>query len=232
MIKHIQAYKLLVASLLLHLNVSAQNNSSPYSVIGIGDIEESNFNRTTGMANTGLAYRSAHFLILNNPASYSALQNQFFIVEAGGRGKFTNYYGNNLGSNSTKQSRDFSVNRFSIGIKVNNWWGSSAGIMPYSTSNYSFSGKKIIQGTSVHTYADYEGSGGVNKVYWGNGFRIGKHFSVGVSASYLFGSLNQKETLAGSEVTDEIITTNNIFLRNLQWDMALNSSAKSTKNGT
>lgn len=241
MIRSIKRYNVLIVLLVLQLCATAQNNSSPYSIIGIGDLEDSYFNRTSGMANTGIAYRSAYYLIHNNPASYSALQDQFFLVEAAGRGRFTSYYGNNLSSSSATQSRDFSVNRFSFGIKVNKWWGSSAGVMPFSSSNYAFSGKKNIQGTNVLTYADYEGTGGVNKVYWDNGFRIGKHFSVGISTSYLFGSLTQKETLAGTDVTEAITTTNNIFLRNLymgygaqffskinsKWDLSLGATYSS-----
>jgi hypothetical protein len=64
-----------------------QNNSSPYSILGIGDIEESYFNRTSGMANTGIAYRNKNYLTHNNPASVSELQEQFFMVEAAARGK-------------------------------------------------------------------------------------------------------------------------------------------------
>lgn len=192
----------------------AQNTSSPYSILGIGDIEESFFNRTSGMANTGIAYRSPNFLISNNPASYSALQEQFFMVEGSARGKFVNYYSNSL-NGTTNQSRDFSVSRLALGIKINKWWGSSVGLTPFSTANYGFSGKKTIQGTDLFAYADYEGTGGVNKVYWDNGIRLGKHFSVGVSTGFLFGSLTQKETLAGTDVTESIVTTRNIFLRNL-----------------
>ncbi|MBX3257379.1 MAG: hypothetical protein KF862_24860 [Chitinophagaceae bacterium] len=199
----------------LALNGFSQNTSSPYSILGIGDIEESFFNRTSGMANTGIAYRSTHFLISNNPASYSALQDQFFMAEGSARGKFVSYYSNMLDKSTRSQSRDFSVNRFAVGIKVNKWWGSSVGLTPFSTANYSFSGKKVIQGTDITTAAAYAGTGGVNKAYWDNGIKLGKHFSVGVSTAFLFGSLNQTETLAGTDVTESIVTTKNIFLRNL-----------------
>ena len=192
----------------------AQNNSSPYSILGIGDIEESYFNRTSGMANTGIAYRNKNYLTHNNPASISELQEQFFTVEAAARGKFVTYYANNLNS-TVNQTRDFSVSRFSMGIKVKKWWGSSVGMMPFSTANYSFSGKKSIQGTNVFTYADYEGKGGVNQFYWDNGFKIGKHFSAGIATAYLTGSLTQTEKLSDTDATDILTTTKNIYLRNL-----------------
>jgi hypothetical protein len=195
------------------LGVRAQNNSSPYSILGIGDIEESQFNRTAGMANTGISYRSSNYVIHNNPASYSELQEQLFIVEASARGKFVSYYGNDInGLNNT--TRDFSIERLSMGMRINKWWGSSVGIMPFSTANYSFSGRKTIQGSNVYTIADYEGTGGVNQFYWGNGFKLSKHISIGINAAYLSGSLTQKETLAGTSVSDMIVTTKNIYLRN------------------
>ena len=100
----------------------AQNVSSPYSIIGIGDIETSYFNRTSGMANTGIAYRNNRYIILNNPASLSDLQNQLFLVELAGRGKFVNFTGSGISTGTT--GKDFSVERLSLGIRISKWWGS------------------------------------------------------------------------------------------------------------
>ena len=98
----------------------SQNVSSPYSIIGIGDIENSYFNRTSGMANTGIAYRMTNMIILNNPASLSDLQSQLFLVELAARGKFVNYSGTAL---PKQNGKDFSVERISLGIRINKWWG-------------------------------------------------------------------------------------------------------------
>ena len=38
--------------------LQAQDINAPYSIIGIGDIENSLFNRSSGMANTGISLRS------------------------------------------------------------------------------------------------------------------------------------------------------------------------------
>ena len=84
---------------------SAQNVSSPYSIIGIGDIEDSYFNRTSGMANTGIAYRNDTYIILNNPAAVSDLQSQLFIVELAARGKFVTYSGKDVTTHLT--GKDF-----------------------------------------------------------------------------------------------------------------------------
>src|SRR5258708_36719304 len=75
------------------IGVMAQNNFSPYSQMGIGDVEDGFYNRTSGLANTGIAYRSNRFLINNNPASFSGLANQYFVMETGIRGSFVAYSG-------------------------------------------------------------------------------------------------------------------------------------------
>ncbi len=112
----------------------AQGNFSPYSQFGIGDIDDNSYNRTSGLANTGLAYRSNRFLINNNPAALSALTNQYLIVEMGIRGSLINYYGQpvNPGSN---QSGDITFRKLSLGIKITKHWGSSLGLTPFATQN-------------------------------------------------------------------------------------------------
>ena len=194
----------------------SQNTNSPYSILGIGDIENNYYNRTGGMANTGLAYRNDKYAINNNPASYSALQKQFFTFEISGRAQFVSYKGTPL-NGSSADGKDFAIKRLSVATKINKWWGSSAGITPYSTSNYSFNSVKNIQGTNATVPVTYDGTGGVNQVYWGNSFQLFKHFSVGVNASYLFGSLTQTENLVTDGLATTLTTTRQTFYKNFNF---------------
>lgn len=218
---------MLLAGLLAGQVSMAQNNTSPYSILGIGDIESSYFNRTSGMANTGIAIRNNRYSTLNNPASLTSMDDQFFSFELAMRGRFIHYQGQNiLPGNSS--SKDASIKRLSLAIKANKWWGTGVGIMPFSVSNYYFSAKKFIQGTTESTDALYEGTGGVNQVYWSNGFKLGKHLSLGLSLSYLFGTLSQTETMSSGSLVLPIITTTNTYLHSpylnggLQYYTALN----------
>ena len=218
----IKKYSLLFTIIILMLSfikTEAQNVSSPYSIIGIGDIESSYFNRTSGMANTGIAYRNDRYILTNNPASLSGLQNQLFMVEVSGRGKFVTYSGQSLTSNLS--DKDFSVERLSIGMRITKWWGSSMGLLPFSSSNYSFSGTKDLQGTNTTLPVQYDGIGGVNRFYFANGFKITKNLSVGVNASYLGGSLTQQDSLISSDLSTALFTTKNIFIRNLYLEYGL-----------
>ena len=162
---------------------TAQNVTSPYSIIGIGDLEQSYFNRTSGMANTGIAYSNNNFVTINNPASLTSLTNQLFNVELAGRGKFVQFTGSGITPGLT--AKDFSVEKLSLGIRINKWWGASAGLMPFSTSNYSFSGLQGWSGTNLVLPVDYNGSGGVNRYYLANGFKVSKNLSVGVNLSLI-----------------------------------------------
>jgi len=210
----IKKHYIFAAVILLFVSVKtiAQNVSSPYSIIGIGDIENSYFNRTSGMANTGIAYRNSQYIILNNPASLSVVQSQLFLVELSSRAKFVTYSGKGITGNLT--GKDFSVERLSLGIRVNKWWGSSVGLMPFSTSNYSFSGTKSLQGTSSTLPVEYDGTGGVNRYYFANGFRITKNLSAGINTSFLGGSLIQQDSLLTSDLSNGLFTTKNIYIRN------------------
>ncbi|HEX7457111.1 MAG TPA: hypothetical protein VF301_01630 [Ginsengibacter sp.] len=210
---------LTVMILFVSIVTYSQNVSSPYSIIGIGDIETSYFNRTSGMANTGIAYRNNKYIILNNPASLSDFQSQLFLVELVGRGKLVNFSGPGITSNTT--GKDFSIERLSLGIRINKWWGSSVGLMPFSTSNYSFSGTTSLQGTATTLPVEYDGSGGINRYYFANGFRITKNLSVGINTSYLGGSLTQRDTLLSADLTTGIFTTRNIYIRNWYFDYGL-----------
>jgi hypothetical protein len=203
------------------LGVMAQNNFSPYSQMGIGDVEDGFYNRTTGLANTGIAYRSNRFLINNNPASFSALANQYFSMEMGIRGSFISYAGNPVAPAST-QSGDITFRRLAMGIKVTKNWGSSIGLVPFSTQNYEFNVPYYIQGTSTEIANHYyQGHGSVNKAYWANGYEFFHHVSIGVDAGYIFGQLNQKDVIQNSLGGSETSTENDINLQNLYMNYGL-----------
>lgn len=191
----------------------AQNNTSPYSIIGIGDIESGYYGRWSGMGNTGSALYSNRYLNQSNAASLTMLDDQFFNFEVSGRFKYTNYVNNsNL---SGTNSSDISMKKLALGIKLSNRWGSGVGLMPFSSSNYSFNSQKTIQGSNFTTSVYNQGSGGLTHVYWANsyGFFKNKNLRFGLQAGYLFGSLNQKEELVTDASAGTVIaTTRNIYM--------------------
>jgi hypothetical protein len=210
-------YSILVTMLTVtSFGAIAQNNFLPYSQFGIGELEDGYYNRTTGLGNTGIAYRSNRFLINNNPASYTGLTNQYYTMELGVRGTFIDYTGTPVAPAST-QSGDITFRRLVLGIKVSKHWGSSIGLVPFSTQNYEFNVPYNVQGTNqVVANSYYTGHGSVNKAYWANSYEFFHHLSIGVEAGYIFGQLNQKNilqnTVTGATFTS---TENDVDLQNL-----------------
>ncbi|HEY4107562.1 hypothetical protein [Puia sp.] len=194
----------------------AQNNFQPYSQMGIGDVEDGFYNRTTGLGNTGIAYRSNRFLINNNPAAFSGLANQYFTMETSLRGSFIQYSGSPVTPAST-QSGDITFRRLAMGIKAAKNWGTSIGLVPFSTQNYEFNVPYFIQGSNNEAANHYyQGHGSVNKAYWANSYEFFHHISIGVDAGYIFGQLNQKDIIQDLGTgTSQTSTTNDVNLQNL-----------------
>lgn len=198
------------------LGAMAQNNFSPYSQMGLGDLDDNYYNRTSGLSNTGIAYRSNRYLINNNPASLSGLADQYFTVETGIRGSFISYSGTPVDKANT-QSGDITFRKLAMGIKLSKHWGSSIGLVPFSTQNYEFSVPYFLQGSATEIANQYyQGHGSVNKAYWANSYEFFHHLSIGIDAGYLFGELNQKNILQNpSNGASLVSTTDDIYLNNL-----------------
>lgn len=196
------------------VKIHAQNNTSPYSMLGIGDMEKSMFDRTSGMGHAGLALSSNRFLYQGNPASYVKLDEHFFYVEVATRFRSVGYSGSPITDPAQSYSTDMQFKKIALAIRPKPRWAISVGLLPFSTSNYSFYGKKNIQGSNLTTDAYYEGTGSTNQFYIANSFAVTKKLSVGLQASYLFGQLQETETLNG-EISDSVLSTNrNIFIGN------------------
>ncbi len=222
---------LIVCLAVSSLKMMAQNNNIPYSQLGLGDLDDGYYNRTSGLANTGIAYRSNRFLINNNPASFSGLADQYFTMEIGLRGQYISYAGNQVNVAST-ESADLTFRKLILGIKVTKHWGSSIGILPYSTQNYEFNAPYDIAGTTIQIANHYfQGHGSVNRAYWANSYEFFHHLSIGVDASYIFGQLNQNDIIQSSANGATLVsTTNNTNLQNLYLTYGMQLYGRISKN--
>ena len=204
MIKKVLILSILASSLFSQF-CQAQNNASPYSIIGIGDIEKSSFDRTTGMGYAGMALSSNRFINNSNPASYSFLDDKFFNIELAARFKNVNYSGTPITSLSD-QSSDAQFKKIVVAMKLKPRWGAALGILPFSNTNYSFYGNKSVIGTNYTVPAYYDGSGSISQFFFANSYKLNNNFSIGLHAAYLFGQQNQNETVV-SGVSDSILNT-------------------------
>lgn len=185
----IKRFKLLLPLTLLllfpSLNLFSQIRiASPYSRFGIGDLSDNNNAWNMTMGQTGYAFRSPYHINYMNPASYTAFDSMSFVFEGGFNSEFVT-----LSSDFQRVNRNYaSLGNLLFGMPVTNWWKTSLGLVPFSDVGYNVANYEEYpnSGTVVRNYV---GSGGINRFYWGNAFRITKNLSIGINASYLFGSM-------------------------------------------
>jgi hypothetical protein len=70
-----------------------------------------------------------------------------------------------------------------------NRWTTSLGLMPYSTVKYRLQYINTVSNSAEKVSVTDEGSGGLTQLYWSNGVRLTKAFTVGVKAAYIFSSI-------------------------------------------
>lgn len=214
----------------LSLAANAQNMSSPYSVYGIGDIQNTYPDRSSGMANASASLISTPgFLLMKNPASMIGLERSMGQVDLALTGKAVTFNGDPI-SSSNNTAKDVTIKRFGISAKLNNWWASGFGYTPFSYVNYQFVGQKTIEGSTSSIDATYEGNGGLSQVYWTNAFAVGKHLAMGLRSTFIFGSINQTETLEGGSISTPIEAQTSTYYNNFRFEYGAIYKAKLNKN--
>ena len=217
---------LLISYLLFSISAMGQITSSPYSMFGAGTIEAPGFGTNQAMGGAGIALPSGTFLNNLNPASYSGLDSLTFLYEFGAFLKYTDYT-----SSGYNQDRiDGNFNYLAIGFRFTPWLATSFGIVPYSSVGYTIDTEGNIGGTTTTYNRNFTGSGGINKFYIANAFRITKNLSVGVNTSFLFGSIKQVETGSDNLSLSDYTLTTNKYIRNLYIDFGLQYAIQRGKN--
>jgi hypothetical protein len=159
--------------------------NSPYTRFGLGNLVENGMDpRVTGMGGLYYGLRAPNLINTANPASYTAFDSVSFLFDAGIFGMVTNLQV----TGQTNQNSYISLSHLMFGFPVTRWWRTSIGVLPFSYVGYSIYNLEQQEGMADVMYV-YRGSGGLNQLYWGNGFPIGKKLSVGFNVKYMFGTI-------------------------------------------
>lgn len=152
-----------------HTLSHAQSTNSPYSRYGIGDVNSKVYGQGYGMGGTTIALQNdttaMFFINASNPASYAGMK--LTTVELG-----MNYnrirVQNSNGTQKNLNSASFGY--ISIAFPFKKWWGGCLGLVPYSSVGYNITDQQEIANVGTVNF-QYEGSGGVSQVYFGNGIK-------------------------------------------------------------
>jgi hypothetical protein len=171
---------LFITILLANFGFTQENTASPYSFYGLGSTRFKGTNDIVNMGGISVYSDSTHINVLN-PASYSNQLITTFQV-----GMTSSFYNLKTASGTEKAKKttfDYMIMGFPISKKV----GVSLGILPQSAIGYRLnSDTRSVNGL----FKQYKGKGGVNKVFFGAGYKINSKFSIGMDFQYLFGILN------------------------------------------
>jgi hypothetical protein len=189
MLQKLVKYSLLTSFLLLFSSPIVRGQIqiiSPYSRFGIGNLSNNNNAYNSSMGEIGYAIRSNNHVNYMNPASYTAFDSTSFLFEGGAAASIVT-----LNSNLISATRTYaSLGYLTFGMPVTRWWKTSIGLLPFSDVGYNITTTSVVPDIGK-VYRIYLGSGGTNRLYWGNGFRIYKGLSAGFNVSYIFGTMDK-----------------------------------------
>jgi hypothetical protein len=181
----------LLTILFLSLTARAQNVSSPYSILGIGDVDTKDFGRYFSSGNASIARRDFYGYNFANPASLTALPLKTMHFDMAMRGRSGSYAYPDADTTLGIPSNDFVVKRVSMAFRISPKTGIAFGLKPYSSVNYLYLQDDAILDGNTSYFKLVEGDGGINQFYFSIAKVAGKRFSAGLTASWLFGSLQR-----------------------------------------
>ncbi|QCX40755.1 hypothetical protein FF125_20770 [Aureibaculum algae] len=214
--------KLIVLSLILlsFKGFTQKNNNSPYSFFGIGEETPQKTVEEMSMGEIGGAFNSSYQLTFTNPAALAYLQYTTYTI-AGENKSISINDGTNKGSASTA-----SLSYFALGIPIGNKGGVSFGLQPNTTVGYSLTEEFKDADGDLTEINFFEGSGGTNRVFLGFGYKLLKNVSIGLEASYVFGTIENSLLNRRNGVQLATMHTTNSELRGFTAKAGLQYSAK------
>jgi hypothetical protein len=194
-----------LTAFLLTVQVYSQATRSPFSTFGIGESFGNALANNQGMGGIGVSQPQYFFVNHMNPALL--VYNTFTVFQAGMLVEQRRIKADTVTESSTAGNLNYLVTAFPIAWRKKNCagtaclrWASSVSLAPYTTVKYKLAYTDDIIGSTEEVEVIEEGSGGISQLSWSNGVRLTDNFSIGLKASYLFGSVSNfyKNKLIGS----------------------------------
>jgi len=172
-------------------NVFGQNNmGTPYSKFAFGLLPD-NYGIYTAMGGVSAGMRDNYNINFLNPASYTALDSLRFYYQMGVTGEYVDVSTYKEHTNY-KVAQNASVN---MAFRVYKKTFISLGLTQRSDRGFDLVYAYPLSGdASQYSVQEFEGLGGLNEVYLGVGYQLGK-LAIGINAAYIFGKVEDRLTL-------------------------------------
>ncbi|HEX9979578.1 MAG TPA: hypothetical protein VGB50_03310 [Flavobacterium sp.] len=159
------------------ISFSQEGSASPYSFYGLGEMRFKGTSENRAMGGISFFADSLHFN-LHNPASYANLQYTTFTAGV------SHLRTTLKTSTDAEKARRTNVDYLGLAFPMGRF-GAGFGLVPYTSVGY----KIINSGGGDDVETRYNGTGGINKVFFGTAYEITKGFNIGVDFNYFFGNI-------------------------------------------
>lgn len=203
--------------------------SSPYSLYGLGVINQSGIGRTNAMGYSGIGLKSKTEINTLNSANFALIPQNSFFYDVGLKGGFDTY--SNSSDKESKTTLNFS--NIAVAFRIAENFGAGITMIPYSDVGYSLVGLQTnIEGTEESFESDVTGLGGLSDLKINLGYGITESLRMGVSGSLLFGNIEEQEAFQINGTSfNSTETTNYAGIRlglGMQFDFTENITLGST----
>ncbi|WP_274824201.1 hypothetical protein [Maribacter polysaccharolyticus] len=192
--KTINATVILIATLGF-TNIHSQANNltgSPYSLFGLGIETNSNVGKNSGLGKSGVASDIYSNINIHNPALFATIPKKRFLFDVGFSAEIDKV--SNGKDNENRGAGNFS--NIALAFNTNGKYGIGLTLMPATDVGYALIGVETeVEGSEQSYISNVIGSGGLNTVRLDYGTSILDSLNVGFNISYLFGKIDENETV-------------------------------------
>ncbi|MDG4717200.1 OmpP1/FadL family transporter [Winogradskyella marincola] len=188
---------ILVIGLVFSVAIYSQTNnltSSPYSLFGLGVESSISTGRNSAMGNSGIALDASNGFNLYNPAAFASMVEDNFVLEFGVTAEMVNISNSDINEsrntyNFSNISIGYSRAKYGIGLTLN----------PATNIGYELIGlENNVEGSNDIFYTNVTGSGGINEMRLDYGYKLTDKLNLGAKLSYLFGKVEETESIVAS----------------------------------
>lgn len=180
--------------------------SSPYSLYGLGIINQTSIGKSNALGYTGIARKTATEINNLNPANYALIPQNSFFYDIGVTGELNNY--SNRAYNEKKANVNFS--NLAFAFRISEGLGAGITMVPYSDVGYSLVGiQSNIEGSTETFESSVTGLGSLSDLKFNIGYSISNKIRFGLTASFLFGNIEENESFSLSTSSLSVTETTN-----------------------
>lgn len=188
--------------------------SSPYSVFGLGQLNDVGPGKTNALGRSGIALGSESEINGLNPASYASIPEKSFYFDIGAKNRNSDY----IGRRDEQGNHTSNFSNISLAFALDSKSGVGVSLLPYTDVGYNLNAVAgTIEGSSTPYISTVRGSGGLNNFQLTYGRKISPLLNVGAAVNVYFGKINEVETVKIDD--DNLILNENHFYNGFRFTL-------------